>query len=145
MFYRMELPFPDNKIEIYSDGNDEYTSTLKDFYCETCITYGQLIKIKKSGRLVEKIKVKVFGGPSPRDIETTDIENFNGILRERIGRLVRKTKCFSKREWRQWCALQLFQFYWNFINKFKRGKTPAMLEDIEEKPWIWNNTTTLSK
>ncbi|RZB33273.1 MAG: hypothetical protein SRB1_01210 [Desulfobacteraceae bacterium Eth-SRB1] len=46
MFYRMELPFPDNKIEIYSDGNDEYTSTLKDFYCETCITYGQLIKIK---------------------------------------------------------------------------------------------------
>ena len=74
MFYRMELPFPDNKIEIYSDSNDEYTSTLKDFYCETCITYGQLIKIKKSGRLVEKIKVKVFGGPSPRDIETTDIE-----------------------------------------------------------------------
>jgi hypothetical protein len=32
-----------------------------------------------------------YGSPDPSDIETTDIENFNGILRERIGRLVRKT------------------------------------------------------
>ena len=108
MFYKIELPFPDNKIEIYSDCNDEYTSTLKDFYCETCITYGQLIKVKKGGRLAKKIKIKVFGDPSLRNIETTDIENFNGILRERKGRLDRKTKCFSKREWRLWCALQLF-------------------------------------
>jgi len=29
-----------------------------------------------------------YGSPDPGDIETTDIENFNGILRERIGRLV---------------------------------------------------------
>ena len=32
-----------------------------------------------------------YGSPDPGDIETTDIENFNGTLRERIGRLVRKT------------------------------------------------------
>jgi IS1 family transposase len=30
------------------------------------------------------------------DVETTDVENFNGILRERLGRLVRRTKCFAK-------------------------------------------------
>ncbi len=32
------------------------------------------------------------------DIETTGVENYNGVLRERTGGLVRKTKCFSKRK-----------------------------------------------
>nr|QNO47708.1 hypothetical protein LDJELIEA_00006 [Methanosarcinales archaeon ANME-2c ERB4] len=36
-------------------------------------------------------------------------------LRERIGRLVRKTQCFSKRRRMLECSLQLFQFYWNFM------------------------------
>jgi len=53
------------------------------------------------------------------DIETTDVENFNGILRERIGRLVRKTKCFSKCKTRLECAIQLFQFYWDFVSEFQ--------------------------
>jgi IS1 family transposase len=45
--------------------------------------------------VVGKKKRVVYGEPSLGDIETMDVENFNGILRERLGRLVRESKCFS--------------------------------------------------
>lgn len=137
--YRMKLPSPDSKIEIYTDGNDDYEHVLPEYYAGTCIDYGQIIKIKKGGRVVDKIKRIIFGTPYLGDIETTNIENFNGILRERIGRLVRKTKCFSKYKRRLICAINLFQFYWDFMNNFKRGTTPAMLEGIADKPWTWHD------
>jgi hypothetical protein len=139
MFSRLELPFPDDKIEIYTDGNDDYTYVLPNYYADTCIDYGQMVKIRKGGRVVDKIKRIIFGNPCPGDIETTNVENFNGILRERNGRLVRKTKCFSKLKWRAKCSLLVFQFHWNFINKFRRGSTPGMLEGIVEKPWTWDD------
>ncbi|MGP8329137.1 MAG: hypothetical protein ACT6FF_02300 [Methanosarcinaceae archaeon] len=52
------------------------------------------MKIKENGRLIRKEKKAIYGNPDIGDIETTDVENYNGILRERIGRLVRKTKYF---------------------------------------------------
>ena len=54
LFDRTELPFPDNKIEIFTDGNDDYTHVLSDYYAETCIDYGQLIQIREKGRVVDK-------------------------------------------------------------------------------------------
>jgi IS1 family transposase len=138
MFDRTELPFPDNKIEIFTDGNNDYTYVLPEYYTETCMNYGQLIKIRENGRVVGKEKRVIYGKPDTTDIETTDVENFNGILRERIGRLVRKTKCFSKDGRRLECAIQLFQFYWNFLNEFKRGTSPAMLEGIADHLWSWH-------
>lgn len=80
----------------------------------------------------------IYGSPDLGDIETTDVENFNGILRERLGRLVRKTKSFSKARQKLKCALELFQFYWNFINEFKRGTSPAMLEGLTDYTWSWH-------
>lgn len=96
LYERTELPFPDNKIDIFTDGNSDYEHVLSELYAETCMNYGQLIKIREGGRVVDKKKRIIYGNPEPSDIETTDIENFNGICRERCGRLVRKTKCFSK-------------------------------------------------
>jgi hypothetical protein len=139
LFDRTELPFPDNKIEIFTDGNDDYTHILPDYYADTCINYGKLVKIREKGRVVDKVKRIIYGTPDPEDIETINIENFNGILRERISRLVRKTKCFSKYKRRLECAVELFQFYWNFINDFRRRHTPAMLEGIAKKRWSWHN------
>lgn len=138
LFERTELPVPDNKIEIFTDGNDDYTYVLPEHYDDTCINYGQLIKIREKGRVVDKEKRIIYGKLDLKDIETTDIENFNGILRERIGRLVRKTKCFSKHKRRLACAIQLFQFYWDFINEFKRGTSPAMLEELTDHAWTWH-------
>jgi IS1 family transposase len=102
---RTEQPSLQTKIEVFTDGNDDYTYVLPDYYADTCINYGQLVKIRENGRVVRKEKRAIYGTPDPRDIETTDIENYNGILRERIGRLVRKTKCFSKRRWILKCSL----------------------------------------
>jgi len=81
LYNRVKIPFLDDKIEFYSDGNDDYTYVLPEYYATICITYGQLIKVKKRGRLVEKIKREVYGKPKSDLIETTNVENYNGILR----------------------------------------------------------------
>lgn len=52
LFERTELPVPDNKIEIFTDGNDDYTYVLPEHYDDDCINYGQLIKIREKGRVV---------------------------------------------------------------------------------------------
>ncbi len=91
-------PFPNGKIQFFSDGNDDYEYILPKYYAGTCIDYGQVIKIRENGKVVDKRKWIVFGSPEMKDIETTNVENFNSILRERIGRLVRKTKCYSKKK-----------------------------------------------
>ena len=132
---RTEHPFPQTKIEVFTDGNDDYTYVLPDYYADTCIDYGQLVKIRENGKVIRKEKRIIYGNLDPGDIETTNVENYNGIFREWIGRLVRKTKCFSKRRWRLECSLQLFQFYWNFINGFKRRSSPAMLEGLVDHRW----------
>ena len=49
MFNRVDLPFPDYKIEIFSDDYEEYENCLKEYYSETCINYGQIIKIVYNG------------------------------------------------------------------------------------------------
>jgi len=84
----------------------------------------------------------IYGNPDLGDIETTAVENSNGILRERVGRLVRKTKCFSKKKWRFESTPHPFRFYWNFMNNFKRGATPAMLEGLMDRPWTLNDFLT---
>lgn len=139
LFERTELPSPDNKIEIFTDGNDDYTYVLPEYYPNTCINYGQLVKIREQGRVVDKERRVIYGAPNTDEIETTNVENFNGILRERISRLVRKTKCYSKQRKRLEDALHLFQFYWNFMNEFRRGWTPAMLEGIDSEKWSWHD------
>jgi len=125
-------------MDIFTDGNDDYTYVLPKYYADTCINYGQLIKIKEKGRVIDKKKRIIYGNPDMEDIETTNIENFNGILRERVGRLVRKTKCFSKYKLRLSYAIELFQFYWNFMNKLRRNISPAMLEDLTDHMWSWH-------
>ncbi len=66
LFSRVELPFPDNKIQIFSDGNDDYVFTLPEYYAETCIDSGQLVKIREKGRVVDKIRRIIFGIPKWR-------------------------------------------------------------------------------
>ena len=81
----------------------------------------------------------VFGNPKHEDIETTDVENFNGIIRERVGRFVRRTKCYGKKTARVSNALSVFQFYWNFMKPIKEKLTPAIIERQATKVWTWGN------
>src|SRR3989344_8400106 len=73
------------------------------------------------------------------DIETTGVENFNGIIRERVGRFVRRTKCYGKKTERVSNALSVFQFYWHFIKPIKEKLTPSILENQATKIWTWGN------
>lgn len=139
LFERTELPSPYNKIDIFTDGNNDYTYVLPEYYPDTCINYGQLVKIREQGKIVDKERRAIYGTPNTDEIETTNVENFNGILRELISRLVGKTECYSKQRRRLECALHLFQFYWNFMNEFRRGWTPAMLEGLGSKKWSWHD------
>jgi len=113
LFVSTELPSPDNKIMVFSDGNDDYTYVLPEYYPETCIEYGQIVKIK--------------GG---------------GNLRERVGRLVRKTKCYSKSKSRLGDAIELIQFYWNFMDVLHDKKTPAIIEMLTDYIWNWDDFLT---
>ena len=139
LFHRVQLPRPENKIQIFSDGNDDYTYVLPEYYPETCMDYGQLIKIREDGKVINKIRKIVYGSPSVDDIETTNVENFNGILRERVGRLVRKTKCHSKKKRALINALELIQFHWNFMNPLHDMMTPAMIESLSDHLWSWDD------
>ncbi|MDR2203902.1 MAG: hypothetical protein LBE76_06365 [Nitrososphaerota archaeon] len=58
--------------------------------------------------MVGKEKVVVYGEPSFGDIEIIVVESFNGVLCERVGRLVRGRKCFSKLKCRLVCSVELF-------------------------------------
>jgi len=134
---RIDMPTLLRKLEIRSDGNDDYTITLAERYRTNTINYGQLIKIKEGGRVVDKIRRVIYGNPALEDIETTDVENFNGIMREHIGRIVRETKCYSKNIDCLSNAIGLFQFYWNFMHQLHGNQTPAMEEHIATKRWTW--------
>ena len=134
---RIKFPHGGDRLQFFSDGNDDYAVVLSDYFRLDMLDYGQLVKHKKKGRLVEKEKRIIFGSPDIDDIETTDVENFNGIARERISRLVRKTKCISKLKRRLVCAWNLFHFYWDFIGQIRRGLTPAMIENLAIEPWTW--------
>ena len=138
VFIRTKLPTTDNKIEIYSDGNDDYTAVLGEYYSENCLIYGQVIKIREGGKVVEKIKKPIYGNPDTKQIETTDVENYNSILRERLGRLVRKTKCISKKKSALNYALGFFQFHWNWMDPLPCKKTPSMIENLSDHIWSWN-------
>lgn len=139
LFWRVELPFPNDKIQIFSDGNDDYEYILPKFYADTCIDYGQIIKIREKGKVVDKKNKIVFGSPEIKDIETTNVENFNGILRERIGRVVRKTKCYSKKKSRLGNAIEFLQFHWNFMDTIHDNLTPAMIESLSDYIWNWDD------
>lgn len=125
-------------LELFTDGNDDYAYVLPKCFPLGLIDYGQLIKIKEHGRLVRKERLIIYGVPALEDVETTNVENFNGILRERLGRLVRRTKCFAKVQMRLICSIGLFMFYWNFINEFERGLSPGKMEGLTDHVWSWH-------
>ena len=100
---RIRQPSKQCKMTVFTDGNDDYVYALLAFYDVSCVNYGQLIKIREKGTVVDKKRMMIYGCMDLDEIETTDVENFNGILRERVGRLVRKTKCFAKLKRRLTC------------------------------------------
>lgn len=134
---RIQKPTIQTKLEMYTDGNDDYVFVLPEFFEPETIKYSQIVKIREKGKVIGKFKRDIYGHSEPEEIETTDIENFNGILRASIGRLVRRTKGISKLVHRLECAIAVFQFYWNFVKPLNNKESPAMKEKLASRLWTW--------
>ena len=52
------------KIQRFSDENDDYASTIPEYCSETCVDYGQIIKIREGGKVVDKIITVIYGTPN---------------------------------------------------------------------------------
>ena len=133
----MEQPTPSNPIEFYSDGNDQYSKGLEKIYDPACYHYGQLIKTKSGGKLVKINRQWIVGEGALNDIQTSQIENMNGIARGSQSNLVRKTKSFAKKIDRVDMMYELFQVHRNFMKQDKNKTTPSMKEDIQDTPLNW--------
>lgn len=134
---RIKTPTEEEKLTIYSDGNDDYEHVLVEYYSTSAINYGQLIKVRENGKVVDKLRKVIYGNLEILNIDTTDVENFNGILRERSGRLVRKTKCFGKRKEFLEKSVSIFQLYWNTMDPLPNKRTPSMIEGLTDHIWDW--------
>jgi IS1 family transposase len=131
--------YPSKRAEFFSDGNDDYKYVFSEVFGTDRVNYGQLIKRHNEGELVKEKKT-IFGSFDKEKIETTVVENLNSVIRERVGRFVRRTRCFAKKKERLKAALTVFMFHWNFM-KLLPGlkKTPAMVEGIQNRVWGWED------
>jgi len=132
-------PTKKDKLKIFSDGNDDYTSVLPEYFPKEYLCYGQKIKHKDGKKLFPPILRKVYGNPKESEIDTNWIECFNSILRGKLSKLVRRTKNYPKEKHELSSALYLFQFYWNFMHKLRENLTPAIMEGKATKIWTWGN------
>jgi hypothetical protein len=71
-------------LELFTDWNDYYAYVLYRCFPLGLIDYGQLVKVKEHSSLMCKKRLVVYGVPAVSKVETTDVENFNDILRERL-------------------------------------------------------------
>jgi hypothetical protein len=95
----LRRPMKSEKIEIFTDGNDDYTYALPCFFKVRELNYGQLVKIRDAnGRLIRKEIRVVYGNSDIEDVETVNVENFNSILRGKGGQSGQEDEVFLQKE-----------------------------------------------
>jgi hypothetical protein len=117
----------------------------------------QLIKTRK-GRRVVSVRVKHCFGPHPSSPYTVHVERRNGVLRDRLNCLGRKTHGFAKRTrtWNAAVSLSLFEGNWmrphSALRVEKAGlpdgrryeqRSPAMAIGLADHVWSWEEFLTL--
>ncbi len=135
----VQQPSYKRRLKVFSDGNDDYTFVLPEYYHDDSLDYGQYVKTHDGKKLFPPIRRIIYGNPKFEEIHINTNECFNGILREHLSRLVRKSKCHSKDKYALEDALWLFQFYWNFMHELEKKVTPAITEKQATKVWTWGN------
>ena len=83
----------------------------------------QIVKTRKQNRL-EKVEVRHRFGPKPTSPYTVLVERKNGVLRDRLACLTRKTHAFAKRDatWLALVGLSLFEHNWLIEHKKLRER-----------------------
>ena len=117
----------------------------------------QTIKTRENHRIVN-VKVRHCFGPEPSDPHTVRVERQNGVLRDRLNCLTRKTHGFAKRDetWDALVGVCLFEHNWLRPHpalgekadglpqrRRYRRRTPAMALGLTDHVWEWEELLTL--
>ena len=147
-----------------SDGWEPYAELVTETYTDAapagirdwCIltrTPGvrltQVVKHRRGRRLVQ-VEVRATIGPAAAQPHTVHVERFNGVLRDRLGCLTRKTHAFAKDAptWDAAVTLALFEHNWlhphialrrplaaPVAGRQYEQRTPAMALALTDHPW----------
>ena len=133
----MRFPTRKKRITLFSDGNKQNITAIKNNFPQCAINYGVRKKVRINGKIVGMVS-KVILGNIPKDrISITQIDGFCSKLRERISCYGRKARSFAKRRLCIEQRLEIFGIQHNLIEK-KKGQTPAMKEGLISKPLTWS-------
>jgi hypothetical protein len=156
-----------------SDGHPIYPKSIRQVYRDPLRTgrvgrprlvptpgvgLSQVVKHRK-GRRVVKVEVRHRFGPAPSCPHTVHQERFNGVLRDQLACLTRKTHAFAKRErtWEASVGLRIFENNWmrphNALRQEQPGlpggrrylrRSPAMAIGLSDHVWTWTEFLTRS-
>jgi len=66
---RVMRPEDGGKVEVFTDGNDDYVYALPEYFKVKSLNYGQLVKIRdERGRLIGKERRVIFGDVDVEDV-----------------------------------------------------------------------------
>lgn len=117
----------------------------------------QAVKHRQGGRVV-RVEVRSVWGEIPEIPYLVCEERLNGVLRDRLNCLTRKTHGFAKRAatWDAAVTLCLFEHNWlrahpalrqklpEPVNgRYYRLRTPAMAMGLSDHPWSWEEFLNL--
>jgi IS1 family transposase len=130
-----------------SDGWDPYAATVFDVYCDPVgdpvpvgtgtgmvlhrtpgVRLTQAVKHRR-GRQLVGIEVRATIGPAVEQPSTVHIERFNGVLRDRLACLTRKTHAFAKDAPTWDAAVTLAIFEHNWLRPHPALRQPLVMPD----------------
>ena len=147
-----------------SDGWEPYAETITDTYTDAApagirdwrilrrtpgVRLTQVVKHRRGRRLVH-VEVRATIGPAAALPHTVHVERFNGVLRDRLGCLTRKSHAFAKDTptWDAAVTLALFEHNWlqphialrrplavPVAGRRYAQRTPAMALGLTDHPW----------
>ena len=135
---RLCFPTRKKRVTIFSDGNKQNLTAIRNNFPQGAINYAIRKKIRLNQKIVGIISKILLGRISKNEISITNIDGFCSKLRERISCFGRKARSFAKKKSCIEQRLEIFSIQHNFIEK-KKEETPAMKEGLIQKPITWND------
>jgi IS1 family transposase len=137
-----------NRVQLTSDGMNEYISVVEDAFGSDGVDYAMLVKSythekyafaeRKSSPppMTSARPRRICGEPDPDKISTSHVEARNMSVRNLLKRVARLTVCYSKKPENMDAAVALNMVYYNFVRPHTTIKmTPAMALGIQPSFW----------
>jgi len=159
-------------IRWISDGHRAYNQIIRKVYRAPArtgapgrprlvrtpgVALTQVVKRRENRRVVE-VTVQHRFGVMPEQPHTVHVERLNGVLRDRLNCLTRKTHAFAKRDPTWWALVTLCLFEHNWLKEHvalrREGaglpngrrylrRSPAMADGLTDHIWSWEEFLSL--